>query len=270
MSAFCLVNGVVGAGLDPLDRGLHYGDGVFRSLRVSGGRPCLWEEQLDRFAVDAARLGLDFPEASLWRRDLAQLEASLAGGVLKLLLTRGGGQRGYRLPDAPKPCRMLIYDPAPPQSDAWPMAGLNLRLCELRLGAQPRLAGVKHLNRLENVLARAEWNDPAIHEGLLRDEAGRVISGVMSNVLFWRGDCLCTPCLDRCGVAGLTRARLMRRAAAAGYAVRESEFGLDEVLAADELMVCNSVIGLHRVASLGEHTWSVPAISTQLRTLLDA
>ena len=92
----------------------------------------------------------------------------------------------------------------------------------------------------------------------------------MSNVLFWRGDCLCTPCLDRCGVAGLTRARLMRRAAAAGYAVRESEFGLDEVLAADELMVCNSVIGLHRVASLGEHTWSVPAISTQLRTLLDA
>jgi 4-amino-4-deoxychorismate lyase len=270
MPAVCLVNGVEAGAFDPLDRGLQYGDGVFRTLRVEKGRPRWWNEQLAKLAADATRLAIACPGAALWQADLANLAGRLSGGVLKLLLTRGGGVRGYRPPDPAVPTRILIHDPAPPSSDAWPHAGLRLRVCDLRLAAQPRLAGIKHLNRLENVLARAEWNDPDIHEGLLCDASDRVISGVMSNVFLWQGGRLRTPRLECCGVAGVTRARLMRQAAAAGYRVEECELGLDDVPSADEVMLCNSVIGLRRVARLAERAWPEPVISPQLESLLDA
>lgn len=270
MSVVCLVNGLAGAALDPLDRGLQYGDGVFRTLRLEEGKPRWWEEQLAKLAADAARLAMVCPEDALWRSDLAQLAGRLSGGVIKLLLTRGGGARGYHPPEAATATRILIHDPTPPVSDTWPAEGLNARICDLRLGAQPRLAGVKHLNRLENVLARAEWTTPEIHEGLMLDMTGNVVSGVMSNLFLWRDGQLLTPRLDHCGVAGVTRARLMRQAAAAGFAVREARIGLDEVLAAEEILLSNSLIGLRRVARLGDRAWPKPVISPQLVSLLDA
>ncbi|PIV89249.1 MAG: aminodeoxychorismate lyase [Hydrogenophilales bacterium CG17_big_fil_post_rev_8_21_14_2_50_63_12] len=270
MTPICLVNGLEGAALDPLDRGLQYGDGVFRTLRVDNGKPRWWDEQLAKLATDASHLAMAWPEASAWRADLANLAGRLSGGVLKLLLTRGSAARGYHPPKAASPTRILIYDPTPLMSDAWPSAGLNVRICDLRLGAQPRLAGIKHLNRLENVMARAEWSDPDTHEGLLRDEAGRVISGVMSNVFLWQGGCLRTPRLDRCGVAGVTRARLLARAATAGYRVEQCELDRDDVLAAEEIMLTNSLIGLRRVACLAERTWPEPVVSPRLKFLLDA
>ncbi|MDO9227044.1 MAG: aminodeoxychorismate lyase [Pseudomonadota bacterium] len=270
MPVIRLINGCEGAALDPLDRGAQYGDGVFRTLRVARERPQWLEAQLAKLGDDAARLGIDAPDTAAWRADLAKLDGRLSGGVLKLLLTRGIGARGYRPPSGVTPTRIVIHDSTPPPSDQWPATGLNLRVCEFRLAEQTRLAGIKHLNRLENVLARAEWDDPEIHEGLLRDASGRVISGVMSNLLLWRNGRLLTPRLDRCGVAGVTRARLMRHATAAGFAVEESELGLDEVMAADELMLCNSLIGLRRVARLGARAWPDTEIYDVLHTLLDA
>ena len=270
MHAVCLVNGREGAALDPFDRGLQYGDGVFRTVRVANGMPRWWDEQLAKLADDAARLRIACPEASLWQADLAHLAGRLSGGVLKLLLTRGSGTRGYRPPEDAVPTRILIHDPAPPVSDAWPAAGLTVRICDLHLGAQAHLAGIKHLNRLDNVLARAEWNTPDIHEGLLLDVTGHVISGVMSNLFLWLDGHLLTPRLDRCGVAGVARARLIRQARAAGLDVEEAEIGLNDVLAADEVMLSNSLIGLRRVAHLAERTWPEPVISPQLHALLDA
>lgn len=269
MATICLVNGREGAMLDPLDRAAQYGDGVFRTLRLAYGQPRWLDEQLAKLAADAARLGIAAPAEVLWRSDLEQLAGRLSTGVLKLLLTRGPGARGYRPPDAAKPTRIMMYEPTPPMSDLWPEAGLHVRLCELRLSEQPRLAGVKHLNRLENVLARAEWDDPDIHEGLLRDAAGRVVSGVMSNLFLWGEGRLRTPRLDRCGVAGVTRARLMRRAAETGIVVEEGDFGLDDVLAAEEVMLCNSVIGLRPVARLGRHIWPQSTHCERLWGLID-
>lgn len=269
MPAVCLVNGREGRHVDPLDRGLQYGDGVFRTLRIDNGQPRWWDEQLAKLAADAQRLGIPVPDAALWRADLAQLDGRLAGGVLKLLLTRGRGARGYRASASTHPTRMMSYDDAAIASDAWPATGLSVRLCALRLSEQPLLAGIKHLNRLENVLARAEWTDPEIHEGILCDAAGRVISGVMSNLFLWRDGRLLTPRLHRCGISGVTRARLLRQARETGMAVEEADFGLDLLLAADELMLCNSVIGLRRVARLDTRIWPQPMISTQLRERLD-
>lgn len=270
MATVCLVNGREGAMLDPLDRAAQYGDGVFRTLRLVDGQPRWLDEQLARLAADAARLGIVAPAEVVWWADLELLAGRLSTGVLKLVLTRGVGARGYRPHDAAIPTRIVMLDSTSPMSDHWPAAGLHVRLCEWRLAEQPRLAGVKHLNRLENVLARAEWDDPDIHEGLLRDAAGRVVSGVMSNLFLWREGRLQTPRLDRCGVAGVTRARLMRRAAEAGIAVEEGDYGLDELMAAEAVMVCNSVIGLRRIARLGSHIWPHSTHSERLWSLIDA
>ena len=274
MSPLCLVDGVEAGFLDPQDRGLHYGDGGFRTLRVADGIARWWDEQLAKLAADAARLDIPSPDAAIWQADLARLGGRMADGVLKLLLTRGSGPRGYRPPAAPAPRRIVCYDPTLPGTangpQTWPGQGLTLRLCSLRLGAQPRLAGIKHLNRLENVLARAEWNSPEIHEGLLLDEAGRLISGVMSNLFLWTGGRLLTPRLDRCGVAGVARGRLLRLAAATGVPVQETELDLDDLLAADEVMLTNSVVGLVRVARLERRIWAEPVVSRQFKELLDA
>jgi 4-amino-4-deoxychorismate lyase len=263
-----LVNGNAATQVAALDRGLSYGDGVFRTLCIAEGRPRWWTDHLAKLAEDCARLGLDCPDAALLEQDLAQLGSLPARGVLRITVTRGEGRRGYHPPTSQRCSRILVCwsDDGP----EYPEDGLTIRVCDLRLGQQPALAGIKHLNRLENVLARAEWNDPAIAEGVLLDQSGRVVAGVMSNLFLWRGGRLQTPRLHLCGVAGVARARLMRLAKAEGLTVEETDFDLPALLDADEIMLTNSLIGLRRVARLGEKTWPQALISPRLSGLLDA
>lgn len=261
-----LVNGQAEACVSALDRGLAYGDGVFRTLAIEGRRPRWWQDHMAKLQSDCARLGLFCPDPDTWNEDLASLGDLPERGVLRLTVTRGEGPRGYR-PPADKATRILACWAADPQS--YPGAGLRVRVCALRLGHQPALAGVKHLNRLESVLARAEWDDPDIHEGVLLDGAGRVVSGVMSNLFIWREGRLLTPRLDRCGVAGVTRDRLLVAARRAGLEAATGDFGLPELLDADEVLLCNSLMGLRRVARMNDRHWPVPAVSPQLNALLD-
>lgn len=263
-----LVDGDATNCLPPHDRGLLYGDGVFRTLRVIAGEPRWWDEQLAKLSEDCLRIGLASPAASIWRSDFERLCVAGADGVLKLLVTRGSGPRGY-LPPAPPLVRRLMYFAADPLPAAV-ASDLTLRICSLRLGWQPRLAGIKHLNRLENVLARAEWTTPDIHEGLLLDQADRVVCGVMSNLFIWQRNRLLTPRLDQCGVAGVARARLMRLAQAHAIEVQETDLALQDVLDADEVMLTNSVIGLRRVARLEAKVWPDPLISPRLVEWLNA
>lgn len=265
-----LVDGQPADSVPAMDRGLMYGDGVFRTLKLLDGEPIWWPEQMAKLEADAARLGIACPPAELWQHDVAQVAAQRPTAALKLILTRGIGSRGYAPPQAAAPRRIVAAGPLP----AWPASlwetGVNVRQCALRLGRQTMLAGIKHLNRLENVLARAEWDEPDIHEGILLDEDGQVIGGVSSNVFIYRDGELLTPRLDRCGVAGVARARLIGRAAAHGLRVREAAFDWTALLAADEVLLTNSLIGVWRVASLGERVWPEPAIYPVVRKFLHA
>lgn len=263
-----LVDGLHLASLTAHDRGLLYGDGVFRTLRVDAGVPRWWDEQLEKLSVDCERIGLMAPDATLWRADFDQIATHGQDGVLKLLVTRGSGPRGYFPPPQQPVRRVMYFDSC--EFNGVSGAGLTLRTCALRLAWQPRLAGVKHLNRLENVLARAEWTSPDIHEGLLLDQADRVIGGVMSNLFVWRERQLLTPRLDQCGVAGVTRARLLRRAKQHGIEVRETDLTMQAVIEADEVMLTNSVQGLRRVARLDGKIWLEPVISPSLAEWLNA
>jgi len=266
-SSQTLVNGRATAQVAALDRGLSYGDGVFRTLRVDGGRPCWWGEHLDKLKEDCRRLGLACPPPAVWEQDLGRLDLP-ASGVVRLTVTRGEAPRGYAPPPHSQSTRIVTVWPhehAPLSEE-----GITARVCHLRLGHQPALAGVKHLNRLENVLARAEWQDADIREGILLDQPGQVVGGVMSNLFLWHGGRLRTPRLDKCGVAGVARARLMAAATRAGYRVEETELTLGDVYAADELFFTNSLILLWRVARLENRSWGTPVVSQALWELLHA
>ena len=262
-----LVNGQPADKVDALDRGLAYGDGVFRTLRTQAGRPLWWRDHYAKLAADCAALMLACPGEAVLLAEIGQV-AEAGQGVVKVMLTRGAGARGYALPPGHAPTRVVLSAPLPAYAQAGAPDAVTVRWCTLRLARQPRLAGIKHLNRLENVLARAEWDDPAIFEGLLCDDLGAVIGGVMSNLLIMKNGELFTPDLAECGVAGVARTRLLDAASRLGIPTRIGRLSPAAILAADEVMICNSVIGLRRVGRLDDVIWPPAGWATALNDAL--
>jgi 4-amino-4-deoxychorismate lyase len=262
-----LVNGRPADTVDARDRGFAYGDGVFRTLRTQAGQPLWWRDQYAKMVADCAALGLACPDEAVLHAEVCEV-AEPGRGVVKLILTRGVGARGYALPVAQAGTRVVLGGPLPAHAESDKEAGVAVRWCTLRLARQPRLAGIKHLNRLENVLARSEWDDPAIFEGLLCDDSGAVVGGVMSNLFWVRDGELYTPDLSQCGVAGVARSRLLRAAGCHGLRVHIDRPTPEVILAADEVMICNSVIGVRRVARLDDVTWPAAGWTDTLNTLL--
>jgi 4-amino-4-deoxychorismate lyase len=242
------------AGSVVADRGLLYGDGVFRTVRH--GPQGLWDRdaQFELLAHDCHTLGFDAPGVDALDARIGQAVAACGAPqqVVRITVTRGSGPRGYRPPVPARPAIFVSAAPAPPLR-AWD-AGYALRLCQLRLGHQPRLAGAKHLNRLENVLARAEWDDPQIDDGVLLDHAGNVVETVSAN-LFWRcGDTVHAPALNLAGVAGRQRARILGSLRTRGANLVIGHFEWNSLAAADEIWVCNSVIGLRAVTAIASRS----------------
>ena len=262
-----LVNGQLAETVDALDRGLAYGDGVFRTLRTRAGQPLWWRDQYAKLAADCSALMLACHEEAVLRAEVCRV-AEAGEGVVKIVMTRGVGTRGYALPQGQVTTRIVLSAPLPAYAQVGSPDAIAARWCTLRLARQPRLAGIKHLNRLESVLARAEWNDPDILEGLLCDDSGAVIGGVMSNMLMVKDGELLTPDLSQCGVAGVARTRLLRAAARLGMRIHIGRLLPDAILAADEVMISNSVIGLRRVARLDDVNWSPAGWTTILNNAL--
>ena len=226
------------------DRGAAYGDGLFETVLLRDGRPLLWDEHLARLVRGCHALGIPMPAEHALAAPLAEAAPGLA--VLKLMLTRGGGGRGYRPPASPTPhLRWQLAAFAPAETRWW--QGIRVRYCRLRLGIQPALAGLKHLNRLENVLARSEWDDEAVAEGLLCDSDGRLVEATATNLFWQRDGRLETPRLDRCGVAGTLRAALMER-----LPVTEVDVGPEALDQAEAVWLGNSVQGVWPVVRLDE------------------
>ena len=238
-----LVNGVAQAAVEATDRGLAYGDGVFRTFRVQRGVGSQWQRHYAKLAFDCAAIELSCPAEAVLAKEVTRVSAADAECVVKITVTRGAAARGYAYTGSAAPTRIVARSPRAAYDPANATAGVRVRRCRLQLGHQPALAGLKHLNRLENVLARAEWDDPDIAEGLLCDGAGHVIGGTMTNVFIARRGVLATPALTRCGVAGVTRDRVIAAAAAAGIACEIVDLPWDAVVRADEVILVNSLAG---------------------------
>ncbi|WGI26903.1 aminodeoxychorismate lyase [Halomonas alkaliantarctica] len=225
------------------DRGLAYGDGLFETVLLRAGKPVLWRYHTARLAKGCHRLGIPLPCQQA-------LDATWQGGptaefeVLKLILTRGSGGRGYAQPDQVTPHLLSRRTPFQPSVERW-QKGVAVRLCDLQLARQPRLAGIKHLNRLENVLARQEWSDATIAEGVLADSEGLVVEATSMNVFWQRAGEVLTPQLDQCGVAGTLRAALLEHGA-----IALASLSLHQLANVERLWVANSVQGVWQVTKL--------------------
>lgn len=246
-----LINGVAGDRLPIADRGLMYGDGLFETIAVRDGQPCLWRAHLDRLQAGARRLNIPCPSPAVLYRECTQVAEGAAACVVKLVLTRGAGGRGYAPPASPEPTRILLRFPWPEHPPEWGQSGVTAVWCRTTLGEQPLLAGIKHLNRLEQVLARTEWRDPKIAEGLLCDTRGRVIGGTMSNLFVVAGERLLTPRIHRCGILGTVRALTLDCASALGLDTVEADLVPGDLAAADGVFLTNALIGVWPLRSLG-------------------
>lgn len=235
------------------DRGLLYGDGLFTTLAVIQRQPQHWQRHWQRLADGCQRLKIPVPEQQDIEHRLSQVCAELEPqAVVKIIITRGAGGRGYRPPEQAQPHVFFSQHPWPVYPDAFFQHGVKLRLCQTRLAQQPLLAGIKHLNRLENVLARSEWDTPEIAEGLMLDTQGNLIEGTMSNVFFVKQGVLCTPSLQQCGVAGIMRGLILATAQAEKIPCKIAEFSLNDLYAAKEVFLSNSLIGIWSVRCLLE------------------
>jgi 4-amino-4-deoxychorismate lyase len=241
------------------DRGLAYGDGLFETMRVHRGEVPWWREHWSRLQRGAERLDIPLPDEARVRDESTSLFAGDGDGVLKLLLTRGAGERGYAPPANPVPTWMVSRHALP----AMPGRGLDLRVCAIRLATQPALAGIKHCNRLEQVLARAEAERAGADEGLLLDTAGNVIGATAANLFAFIDGSWATPAIVDCGIAGVCRERLLPLLDAVERALSPAE-----VEAADAVFLCNAVRGILPVARLGARAWPPhPAVAAACREL---
>jgi len=250
--------------LQACERGFHYGDGFFTTALVVEGAILNWSAHLRRLRNSAQRLGFAATLAQIETlsqqiaqayQQLASVEAAM---VLKIMIARGCGGRGYAPPLCENATILLQWSSAPFH---WSMnavthAPMASMICQTPISISPALAGIKHFNRLENVLARAELDSLGLSEGVMLDVHQHCICGTQSNLVLIEGDALVTPSLHKSGVEGTSRYALSQWAQAFGYQWQETEIDLKRLQQADELFFINAVRGIQPVAKLEDRVFA--------------
>jgi 4-amino-4-deoxychorismate lyase len=265
-----LVNSQFSDAVSVNNRGLAFADGLFETIKIAAGQTEFLSLHLQRLQRGCERLKIAC-DVALLQRDISQLLSTeeFADGVLKVTVTRAFSGRGYRPDAAAGSDRIVTFSRAEHDYAGQQRSGVSVRVCDTRLAINPMLAGIKHLARLENVLARAEWSDDSIAEGLLLDIDGRVVEGSMSNLFLRCGQQLVTPSLHRCGVEGIIRQLIIERLCPSlGIEVAVSDVDLADVYNADELFVCNSLIGLWPITSIAGDVKAVGETTRKLQQAL--
>jgi 4-amino-4-deoxychorismate lyase len=260
-----LVNGERNDCVAITDRGFQYGDGLFETIEVIKGNPLFLEQHLLRLNTGCLRLNILSPDLKQLADEIYQVCNDATRSVLKIIITRGAGGRGYRTPEAIQPTRVVSLHAFPDYPESYPTLGIRARFCNTRLGLNPALAGIKHLNRLEQILARAEWNDPTIQEGLMLDINNHVIEGTMSNLFYVKRKAIFTAALQFSGVAGIMRGIIINLIAEHNLAVIEHDYNKDDLLAAEEVFVCNAIIGIWPVSQIGNSRFAIGDTTRQLQ-----
>ena len=263
-----LINGNSNQAISPLDRGFAYGDGVFRTLVMREGQPENWPLHYQKLVADCAAIKIVCPSADMLINDLGQLFLPSETAVAKIIVTRGEGERGYAPPAITAPMRVVVKTTMPDYPKSYSEEGVNLHVCKTQLAAQPLLAGVKHLNRLENVLARMEWNDPTIADGIMFDTQNNVIECTAANIFARFNDTLKTPNLNQCGIAGITRQRIIDHAHLWHLKIKIEQINLEQLLNADEVIISNSLFTTWQVQQILHKNWQPSFLANHIRKTL--
>lgn len=258
------INDEPGRAIDITDRGLTYGDGLFETIAIRDAQLRFLNHHLDRLLEGCDRLHLPKPDRAHLAADLRAAASGLRHGVMKLVITRGPGPRGYGLPAVSVPTLAWGTGENEP---SW-SAPIRIRWCETMASANPATAGLKTLGRLDQVLARAEWSQPEIGEGLMTSTEGRLIGGTASNIFLVAGERLLTPSLGRSGIAGVMRRVVLEAAGSAGIAVSVVDLPPSAVAGASEVFVTNALTGIRPVHRLESHSWITGSITRLLQARL--
>lgn len=263
------VDGVAADAIDALDRGLHYGDGLFETIACRAGRPRFLTLHLQRLTEGCARLGIRGVDATVLTAQIEQLAATEADCVLKLIVTRGSATaRGYGAHGDELARTVLLQYPWPSEDPACWEQGVAVRTAVGRLGENPALAGLKHLNRLEQVMIRAEWSDPGIQEALVFGSSGALVSGTMSNVFLVTDGRIMTPAIIGAGIRGVMRRVVMREAERGGLSITETTLDAAALSQAQELFLTNARIGIWPVRALDGEVRRIGPVTRQLQQWL--
>lgn len=258
----CLIDGQPGDRISVRDRGLAYGDGVFRTLACEAGRLLAWSRHYRKLAADCAALGLDCPSEACLLDDLARLAPQTA--TVKIIVTRGAAARGYACDPQAASTRIVQTAPPPAYPASWQLQGVEVGLCTWPLSIQPGLAGIKHLNRLDQVMARREWTDGARFDGLMCNPRGELVEGVISNLFVLIDGRLHTHPLLDCGVAGVARSIVLELAARLTLDVVLVPLHAADLSRAEAVLLSNSLAGILPVARCGQLHWQDFALARQL------
>ncbi|AGH80761.1 class IV aminotransferase [Psychromonas sp. CNPT3] len=269
-----LINGIEENQISALDRGLAYADGLFSTIKVQYGQLCLWDLHLQRLQLGAQKLF--FPKVD-WIALTAEVDSvarslkSSAHAVIKVILTRGNTVRGYSTLPCTDVLRIVSSSAFPEHYLQWQKRGIALIQCQTRLGRQQQLAGLKTLNRLEQVLIKHELESKHALEGLVCDEFEHVIEACSANVFLYLDNNWVTPRLDYCGVAGVQRRHIMQAALANGMIIVEQEVSIKDVYRAQALCLSNALMGIVPVTQYNEHSYNAKhfKLSAQLQVLID-
>lgn len=263
-----LVNGHETDHIAVNDRGFQYGDGLFETIEVLDGHPVFLSRHLQRLNDGCKKLQIPCPSLHLLKDEIGGVCKHEKSAVLKIIITRGAGGRGYRQPEKIEPTRVISLFPYPTYPENYYKEGITTIFCNTRLGINPTLAGIKHTNRLEQVMARSEWQNPDIQEGIMLDTNDHVIEGTMTNLFYVKNNIVYTAFLESTGVAGIIRAILKELLIKNSINLIEHHFYIENLLDADEAFVCNSIIGIWPVKQVETVKLGIGRVTRQLQVWL--
>lgn len=268
MAEKTLINGKASTVISSFDRGLQYGDGVFETIAIDNGQLLCWNEHIKRLESGCKRLKIPNQDSEVLKQEGLSLIDSENRGILKIIITRGQGGRGYTPPAESEPNRIISLYPFPEYPDDILQNGISIRICDYRYTYNETLAGIKHLNRLEQVLARSEWSDSTIAEGIVLDSHDNVIEGTMSNIFCVIDGVLYTPNLTLCGVEGVIRNKILELAPSLEIKAFVNEISITDLKNAEEIFCCNSVIGIWSVVRLENHKLPLGNLTKKIKHAL--
>jgi len=249
-TASILVDGVAAETLDVRDRGVMFGDGLFETIAVVDGTIVNWSDHHERLNAGCVQLDIPAPPAGLLREEILTVAADHPRSVVRVTLTRGCGGTGYTPPREPSPTRIVARRPWPEDYAEKALRGVRIGVARHPVSINPRLAGLKHLNRLDQVLASREVDAANWDEALMRDVAGHIIEATRCNVFAVLDGDLVTPALETAGVRGVMRKNVLAVAGTLDITLRECALSLADIERASELFLCNAIAGIWPVVAL--------------------
>ena len=272
-----LINGKFLKTVSVLDRGLSYGHGLFETMSWRHLRELdsfgveFWNRHLKRLSASSLKMKIKMPSKEIlnnYKDKIIKKSINLGfnEGVLKIIITRGVGGRGYKYEKDIEPTIIFLSFPKVRIDESFFKKGVNLRFCKSPIFVNHQLSGIKHLNRIDSVMARSEWQNKEFFDGVLLDDSKNIIDGTMTNIFFSKNNILYTPDLKKSGINGIMRQVVIEKSKIFFNSVHEIQINKKNLKLYDEMFITNSIIKILPVKKLEKKEFS---ISQSTRNLIN-